>query len=126
MGKCDVTYRMIPCYVTKGIHCLVKDGSSKWWAAFYFRNIRMGIRSVELYNNGVWYMLDRDPDNFFVYTNKPELKFPIKFRLTAIHNQYKTVALDGIKAGTEYTWEEQFNPPSSVNFDPATLKKITK
>ena len=119
-GRILISWKFVPCPLAPGqdIKVNFKSGSSKYWTAIQFRDIKHAIAKMEYQKNGQWINVKRKIFNFFI--EPAGISSPMQLRITSVLGE--TLVLDNIaiNTGTDTNTGKQFSTPEGCEGDGGT------
>jgi expansin (peptidoglycan-binding protein) len=85
-GRIPITWSVIPCAVSGNLSYRYKEGSSQFWTAIQVRNHRLPVAKLELFKDGAWVAIPREPYNYFIAAGGAG-PGPVRVRVTASDGQ---------------------------------------
>jgi len=114
-GRVPISWRFVPCDTASNnetIKINFKEGSSEFWTAIQFRNIKHSIATMEyqLPDNS-WKSVDRALFNFFIETSG--IASPMNLRITSILGEELIFENISLNLTADYDTQLQFSTPSA-------------
>ncbi len=116
-GRVPITWKFVPCPLTGGqtIKVNFKSGSSKYWTAIQFRDLKHAVTKMEYYKNNTWIDVNRVLFNFFI---EPQgINTPMKLRITSILGEQLILDNIQIDTNTDFDTGLQFKTPQECQGD---------
>ncbi len=114
-GRVPISWKFVPCPLASNqtIKVNFKSGSSKYWTAIQFRNIKHAINKMEYFKNGTWINVKRELFNFFIEPTGVES--PMNLRITSVVGE--TLLLNNIEINTNTDFDTglQFTTPQGCD-----------
>ncbi len=107
-GRVPITWKYVPCdRQNKNIKINFKEGSSQYWTAIQFRDIKFGIEKMEYKTTSdTWKPVDRVLFNFFIEENG--IKPPMDLRITSTNGEQLIFEDIPIDLDIDYDTGQQF------------------
>ncbi len=116
-GRVPITWKFVPCPLTTGqtIKINFKSGSSKYWTAIQFRDLKHAITKMEYFKNSSWINVNRVLFNFFI---EPQgINSPMTLRITSILGEQLILDNVQINTNTDFDTRLQFKTPPECQGD---------
>ena len=119
-GRVNVSWKFVPCPLAanKTIKVNFKSGSSKYWTAIQFRDIRYAVAKMEYLKNGNWINVERKIFNFFI--EPAGINSPMQLRITSVVGEQLVLNNIPINTTTDFNTNLQFSIPDACSDSPVT------
>ncbi|MBW1295578.1 expansin EXLX1 family cellulose-binding protein [Aquimarina litoralis] len=116
-GRVPISWKFVPCDSAsnnESIKINFKEGSSIYWTAIQFRNIKHAIAKMEYQlSDNTWKPVDRVLFNFFIETDG--IASPMNLRITSILGEELIFENIPINLNEDYNTGKQFTTPSECS-----------
>lgn len=112
-GRVPISWKFVPCDIpnNESIKVNFKEGSSIYWTAIQFRNIRHAIAKMEYQlSDSSWKSVNRELFNFFIETDG--IASPMNLRITSVLGEELTLENIPINLNVDYDTGKQFSTTS--------------
>lgn len=109
-GRVPISWRYIPADIDQTIKISFKPGSSQFWTAIQFRNIKHSISKMEYQKEyGSWQAVDRTIYNYFVESSG--IPSPMNIKVTSVLGEELIFENVSLNLSSEYDTGLQFATP---------------
>ncbi|WP_299898855.1 expansin EXLX1 family cellulose-binding protein [uncultured Aquimarina sp.] len=112
-GRVQISWKFVPCNIAnnESIKINFKEGSSIYWTAIQFRDIRHAITKMEYQlPDNTWKSVNRELFNFFIETDG--IASPMNLRITSVLGEELTFENIPMDLNVDYNTGKQFSTPS--------------
>ncbi len=117
-GRVPITWKFVPCPLAanKTIKVNFKSGSTKYWTAIQFRDLKHAVSKMEYLKNNQWVDVERKLFNFFI--EPAGIQSPMQLRITSAVGEELILNNIVINTNADLDTKMQFSTPPNCNEDP--------
>ncbi len=110
-GRVPITWKFVPCPLAanKTIKVNFKSGSSKYWTAIQFRDLKHAVSKMEYRKNNTWINVERKLFNFFI--EPTGIESPMQLRITSVVGEELILNDIVINTSADFDSKVQFSTP---------------
>ncbi|WP_188112135.1 expansin EXLX1 family cellulose-binding protein [Aquimarina sp. RZ0] len=110
-GIVPISWKYVPCPLSNNtIKINFKTGSSIYWTAIQFRDIKRGMSKMEYLKNGSWVNVNRELYNFFI--EPTGIESPMSLRITSDIGEQLVINDVPINVDQDFDTGVQFSTPA--------------
>ncbi|WP_282079992.1 expansin EXLX1 family cellulose-binding protein [Aquimarina algiphila] len=118
-GRVPITWKFVPCPLaaSKTIKVNFKSGSTKYWTAIQFRDLKHAVSKMEYLKDNAWVNVERKLFNFFI--EPAGIESPMQLRITSSVGEELILKDIVINTNTDFDTKMQFSTPPNCGGEPS-------